>query len=59
MGVRSGLDSEDEHFDRISQVREAIRRKRCEERGQEYEAPDEVQISALLTSMRLLMRYRF
>lgn len=32
----------DDHFDRISQVREAIRKKRCEERGQDYLPPDNV-----------------
>lgn len=34
--------NEDDHFDRLSQVREAIRQKRCEERGQTYIPPNEV-----------------
>ncbi|XP_062594086.1 uncharacterized protein LOC134255571, partial [Saccostrea cucullata] len=40
IGIKTPAN-EDDHFDRISQVREAIRRKRCEERGQEYSPPDE------------------
>ncbi|XP_061186073.1 uncharacterized protein LOC133194115 [Saccostrea echinata] len=40
IGIKAPAN-EDEHFDRISQVREAIRRKRCEERGQEYSPPNE------------------
>lgn len=41
VGVKSS-GNEDDHFDRLSQVREAIRQKRCEERGQTYIPPNEV-----------------
>lgn len=39
VGVKSS-GNEDDHFDRLSQVREAIRQKRCEERGQTYIPPN-------------------
>lgn len=40
VGVKSSGNGDD-HFDRLSQVREAIRQKRCEERGQTYIPPNE------------------
>lgn len=43
VGVKSS-GNEDDHFDRLSQVREAIRQKRCEERGQTYIPPNEEKI---------------
>ena len=47
----TGQNEDDEgHFDRISQVREAIRQKRCAEKGVPYIAPDEVCISKYQSS---------
>lgn len=42
-----GTVTDDTHSDKIEEIRETIRRKRCIEKGEEYIPPDEVNTESL------------